>query len=706
MEETTTIKIRDIVTELHTGNQYRIIYLQDDCIVLCKMQCSRLITTIYTTSQLLTRLALRECSISAQSNSVCDYTAVRREKIQEFEHRKAIVRRIRETYGPDYMELSTHNPKPLLEQLAAQYRVSRCSILRWIRVYLQGGMDDNVLFDRRLTPKRGINRCYRRKPGRPCKAGLASGIVPSAQMREHFADALMQLKSGRAKTYQYAYNYLCSRYYSVSAAVGSDGNLRTQVLPISERPTFAQFYYYGRKQLGREEMDAIRTSRREQRNDKRVLLSDSLNGILGPWDCFEMDECEIDVSLVSVENPSVVVDRPIVYIMFDVYTHMVAGFGVSFDNNSVRAFTNCMLTLAEDKQDILGRFGLDAKSVLWPSMYLPRRIRCDRGAEYRSKEVQRICKELGITLELVPAATGSMKGCVEQMFHSLHAAQRPILENHGLIEKRYDSNHHQEASLNIHEFTRMLLICILEHNQKYWAEYPLTMEMRKGHVRPVASELWQYGIKKYGMPRPISNMDQFKFSLMTPVAAKLSRKGIVLDGLYYLDTTDSQLMQEMYCAGSKKVSFSARMDERDVGALYYLRDNQLRVAQLNHLKTGNAAFAGMTHKEYLIWRNQKMTFDRDGHEQNRMLAIARQDALNLCMTDAICSKKQHTKSRCKTIKHLRENRRSEQEHITNENCRNQQTPVSPKQKQVRDTDSISEFQQFDGDWASAMALLD
>ena len=129
MEETTTIKIRDIVTELHTGNQYRIIYLQDDCIVLCKMQCSRLITTIYTTSQLLTRLALRECSISAQSNSVCDYTAVRREKIQEFEHRKAIVRRIRETYGPDYMELSTHKPKPLLEQLAAQYRVSRCSIL-------------------------------------------------------------------------------------------------------------------------------------------------------------------------------------------------------------------------------------------------------------------------------------------------------------------------------------------------------------------------------------------------------------------------------------------------------------------------------------------------------------------------------------------------------------------------------------------------
>ena len=318
MEETTTIKIRDIVTELHTGNQYRIIYLQDDCIVLCKMQCSRLITTIYTTSQLLTRLALRECSISAQSNSVCDYTAVRREKIQEFEHRKAIVRRIRETYGPDYMELSTHNPKPLLEQLAAQYRVSRCSILRWIRVYLQGGMDDNVLFDRRLTPKRGINRCYRRKPGRPCKAGLASGIVPSAQMREHFADALMQLKSGRAKTYQYAYNYLCSRYYSVSAAVGSDGNLRTQVLPISERPTFAQFYYYGRKQLGREEMDAIRTSRREQRNDKRVLLSDSLNGILGPWDCFEMDECEIDVSLVSVENPSVVVGRPIVYIFLGI----------------------------------------------------------------------------------------------------------------------------------------------------------------------------------------------------------------------------------------------------------------------------------------------------------------------------------------------------------------------------------------------------
>ena len=56
---------------------------------------------------------------------------------------------------------------------------------------------------------------------------------------------------------------------------------------------------------------------------------------MGPGDLWEVDECEIDLSLVSVENPSVTVGRPIVYVMIDVYTRMIVAYSVAFDNNSV-----------------------------------------------------------------------------------------------------------------------------------------------------------------------------------------------------------------------------------------------------------------------------------------------------------------------------------------------------------------------------------
>ena len=52
-----------------------------------------------------------------------------------------------------------------------------------------------------------------------------------------------------------------------------------------------------------EEIDAIKTSRQEQRNNKRLLLSDNLKGVTGPWDCVEMDEVEVDLSLVSADDP-------------------------------------------------------------------------------------------------------------------------------------------------------------------------------------------------------------------------------------------------------------------------------------------------------------------------------------------------------------------------------------------------------------------
>ena len=129
-----------------------------------------------------------------------------------------------------------------------------------------------------------------------------------------------------------------------------------------------------------EENDAIKTSRQEQRNNKRLLLSDNLKGVTGPWDCVEMDEVEVDLSLVSVDDPKRVVGRPVVYVMLDLYTRLIVAVSIGFDNNSVLGFTNCLMNLADDKVEYCKKYGLTITENIWPSGYLPKRIRCDRGA--------------------------------------------------------------------------------------------------------------------------------------------------------------------------------------------------------------------------------------------------------------------------------------------------------------------------------------
>ncbi len=399
---------------------------------------------------------------------------------------------------------------------------------------------------------------------------------------------------------------------------------------------------------------------------------------MGPGDLWEVDECEIDLSLVSVENPSVTVGRPIVYVMIDVYTRMIVAYSVAFDNNSVLGITNCFLNLLDDKQELCNRFGIQIGANEWPSKILPLRLRSDYGAEYISHAMDTICCKLGVAKELVSPATGSLKGQVEQLFHQIHAAQNSLLEGKGLIEKRYDSNHHQEAILNIQEFEAVLLTYIVGHNRKYMEKYPLTKDMRQQNVEPCPIDLWKYGVSLNGSPRPITNEVMFRHSLLLPVKASVGRAGITFKGLFYINLQDEALLRDMYLAsthGKKKLD-SACFDPRNIGHLYYIREGKLMTASLNYKKTGMKEYEGMTLSEYNALHNKKKDDDAIGRETNLQMDIAIRDRQAKIVSEA---QKRHLSP---STENLRANRAAEKK------ARAQQMPIIPKEETVIETAAV------------------
>ena len=219
-------------------------------------------------------------------------------------------------------------------------------------------------------------------------------------------------------------------------------------------------------------------------------------------------------------------------------------------------------------------------------------------------------------------ASGSLKGVVEQAFHQMHAKQNVHLENHGLIEKRYDSLHHKEASLTIHDYTRMVINFVLAHNQQHLETYPLTKEMIEKNIAPVPAILWEYGSKKYGMPQPIPVLKQYLYSLMTPIKAKISKRGISYKGLWYFAPNDKRLMSAMYAAGTRRMPFEVRMDMRDVGAIYYIRNSKLVKIPLNVLITGNSDYKGLTMKQYEEYYSAKKKMQAKGRIDNEKIDSA------------------------------------------------------------------------------------
>lgn len=666
------IRVTDIITIEQT--QYRVIGYRAGLFSLCEMNTKKL-TIFLLPSKDLVKWATEGAARVEKSNS--SNILLPDSEDENYLKKQALMRFIMQEYGPLYEKLYGKTTKTNLKKTMEDLGIQRDAAWRAIRRFLQSGLDMAAIVDGRSlrSGKRNPYK-YSKKTGHPTMNALGKGVPLTDEIRTYFDEAIKDFLIGRAKTKKDAYMTMIEKHFINEEETPT--GIRVSVLPDNLRPTLKQFLNYTRVRVPQEEIDKAKTSAREQRNNKRLLLSDNLQGVMGPGDLWEVDECEIDLSLVSVENPSVTVGRPIVYVMIDVYTRMIVAYSVAFDNNSVLGITNCFLNLLDDKQELCNRFGIQIGANEWPSKILPLRLRSDYGAEYISHAMDTICCKLGVAKELVSPATGSLKGQVEQLFHQIHAAQNSLLEGKGLIEKRYDSNHHQEAILNIQEFEAVLLTYIVGHNRKYMEKYPLTKDMRQQNVEPCPIDLWKYGVSLNGSPRPITNEVMFRHSLLLPVKASVGRAGITFKGLFYINLQDEALLRDMYLAsthGKKKLE-SACIDPRNIGHLYYIREGKLMTASLNYKKTGMKEYEGMTLSEYNALHNKKKDDDAIGRETNLQMDIAIRDRQAKIVSEA---QKRHLSP---STENLRANRAAEKK------ARAQQMPIIPKEETVIETAAV------------------
>ena len=666
------IRVTDIITIEQT--QYRVIGYRAGLFSLCEMNTKKL-TIFLLPSKDLVKWATEGAARVEKSNS--SNILLPDSEDENYLKKQALMRFIMQEYGPLYEKLYGKTTKTNLKKTMEDLGIQRDAAWRAIRRFLQSGLDMAAIVDGRSlrSGKRNPYK-YSKKTGHPTMNALGKGVPLTDEIRTYFDEAIKDFLIGRAKTKKDAYMTMIEKHFINEEEIPT--GIRVSVLPDNLRPTLKQFLNYTRVRVPQEEIDKAKTSAREQRNNKRLLLSDNLQGVMGPGDLWEVDECEIDLSLVSVENPSVTVGRPIVYVMIDVYTRMIVAYSVAFDNNSVLGITNCFLNLLDDKQELCNRFGIQIGANEWPSKILPLRLRSDYGAEYISHAMDTICCKLGVAKELVSPATGSLKGQVEQVFHQIHAAQNSLLEGKGLIEKRHDSNHHQEATLNIQEFEAVLLTYIVGHNRKYMEKYPLTKDMRQQNVEPCPIDLWKYGVSLNGSPRPITNEVMFRHSLLLPVKASVGRAGITFKGLFYINLQDEALLRDMYLAsthGKKKLE-NACIDPRNISHLYYIREGKLMTASLNYKKTGMKEYEGMTLSEYNALHNKKKDDDAIGRETNLQMDIAIRDRQAKIVSEA---QKRHLSP---STENLRANRAAEKK------ARAQQMPIIPKEKAVVETAAV------------------
>ena len=312
-----TIEVNAIINDTEKNKRYRILYIMSkDNLVLIEMDTTKFNVFMASMNELIRGLNTRYL-LSKDENKIVDESILTEKQKNRYKCLKSYMNEINNLFGPTYLDLIGHQKKNELEQLYKNFGFSKSKAWRIIRTILQNGFDYSSMLNKKKRTKKSYTKAGR-------KSIVDKGIPITPDVEQIFEKGLAQYKKNRNTSFQLIYDRLCYEYYSKLE------NGVFEVLPQNERPTYRQFYYYCSKQLSKKEMEEIKTSKAEFRNNSRLLLNSSTYNVQGPGDMLEMDALEMDVEIVSETNRNKVIGRPILYALIDVYSRVIVAISVSF----------------------------------------------------------------------------------------------------------------------------------------------------------------------------------------------------------------------------------------------------------------------------------------------------------------------------------------------------------------------------------------
>lgn len=357
--------------------------------------------------------------------------------------------------------------------------------------------------------------------------------------------------------------------YLVENWKGEDGKLRP------DAPDFAQFKRNYRQVRSEYKNIISRQGIGDYQKNFRPLLGSS-STYAKNCGLFEMDATEADVCIVSKYSRKPI-GRPMVYLAVDVATRLITGFHVSLTGGS-DAILLCFCSMVEDKVELCKRYDISIAPSRWPSIGLPKSISTDRGSDFMSGRIRDLCERFDIEITNLPAYRPDLKGCVEKAFDCLQSRYKPLLRGHGTIEiektRTGAAPVQTKACLDLSEYTKILLKCIIFYNSSRVLSFPREPNMVADNVKPVSASLWEWMVLHGRSDLIQTNVEDIKLMLLPRGRASITRSGLLFNGLRY-DTHVFDMTPEYVDAGirgNKKVSVAYNEDSTE--RIYLIRNGQ------------------------------------------------------------------------------------------------------------------------------------
>lgn len=459
------------------------------------------------------------------------------------------------------------------DEIAKKFNLKKLKVKRLFTRFWQRGLNKNALLpDYNKSGGKGKERdlAGANKVGRPRKYALRDeqnqGINITEDVKNQFAHVIKQYYRKKEQiTLTETYEYLLRDFYSHNYV--EDGEVKYSVWDASRIPSYNQFYYWFKKYEDPQLDISMRKSKKEFDLKHRPILSNSTQETDGPGTRFQVDATIADIYLVSSFNRSLIIGRPVVYGIIDVYSRLFTGVYVGLEGPSWTGAMMALDNMIKDKVAYCAEYGIEIDELQWPTKHLPEILIADRG-EFEGYSVTSLINNFNIKIENTSAYRGDLKGIIERQFGTINGKIKRKAP--GAIQKEYrergERDYRLDATLNLKEFTKIVIHLMLQHNQKIIDKYPLEKSMIEDGLVATPLNLWTWGIaNKKGRLQVTNDKNIYRLNILPRGKARITRAGIKFKGLSY---GSEKAINEQWYVKLRSTSIEVAYDPRDMDQIY------------------------------------------------------------------------------------------------------------------------------------------
>jgi len=311
----------------------------------------------------------------------------------------------------------------LIAKRVTEKKSTKQTIYLLLRRYWQRGQTANALIpDYKNSGGKGKKRkAIDKKLGRPRKYQPGTGALVDEQVERLFRRVIEKYFLKKKKP---SFSYVHRKFKDIFETYYPE-------VPESEIPSIWQMKHFHKREFGVVEQIQMRTQEIDYNKDVRPLHATANTHVLGPGSRFEIDATIADIYLVSDSDRRNIVGRPIIYIVIDVFSRMVAGLYVGFENPSYVAAIQALSMAMTNKVEYCKHYGFDIEDTDWPVVGLCDAILADR-AELFGYQIESLESNFSVRIENTPPYRGDAKGIVERLLRDNYGVRSATISLSGL----------------------------------------------------------------------------------------------------------------------------------------------------------------------------------------------------------------------------------------------------------------------------------